>query len=74
MSVVTALGTLIGKITLAVGFVGIGLLGLALMAMAVGLSGNGVWRLIIFVMGILAVLIAIGTGITAKNRPKNHTV
>lgn len=73
MGAMSAIGTFIGKVTLIVGFAGIGVLGLGLMGVAIALPGNVLWRIVVFVMGILAVLIAVGTAITAKNRPRAHT-
>lgn len=73
MAALESLGRLIGKLTLVVGFIGIGILGIALMVMAVSFPTSIIWRIVVFAMGILAVLIALGTGLTAKNRPMPHT-
>lgn len=72
MTALASLGRIIGKITLSVGFIGIGLLGVALVIMAVTYPTTLYWRVIVIGMGILAIMIAVGTGMTAKNRPTPH--
>lgn len=73
MTGLASLGRLIGKLTLSAGFIGIGILGIALVIMAVTYPTSVFWRVIVLAMGVLAVLIAIGTGVTAKNRPAPRT-
>ena len=59
----------IWKLAIAAGFVGLGLFGVGLMAAVVWYPTTLFWGIVVFLLGLLGFLLAIGAGMTAINRP-----
>lgn len=70
MSTVKRLWIAAWQVALAAGFAGIGVLGLGLMIGAVWYPTGIFWKVIIFLMGLLGVFLAVGSAMTALNRPR----
>lgn len=60
------------NVALAAAFGGLGVFGLGLMAAAVWYPTGIFWGTIVFLMGLLGVLLAIGFAMTAGNRPRDR--
>ncbi len=65
----TAVRSLV-KLGIAAAFFGLGVFGLYLMAGAIWYPTGWFWGVIVFLMGLLGVLLAIGAALTARNRPR----
>lgn len=69
MSALRTVGELIGTVALAVGFAGLGVLGIALMYMSVAFDTTILWRIVVFLLGFFGFIVAVGTGMAWRNRP-----
>lgn len=58
------------KLGIAAAFAGLGAFGLYLMAGAIWYPTGWFWGVIVFLMGLLAVLLVCGAALTARNRPR----
>lgn len=61
------------KVALAAGFAGLGVLGVGLMIGSIWYPTGVLWGIIIFLLGLLGVLLALGTGLAVRNRPRPAT-
>lgn len=73
MGTVKSLWTLLWTVTLVIGFGGLGVLGVGLIGGAIFLSNSIFWGIMIFMLGLLAVLVAIGAALTGFDRPGKTT-
>lgn len=72
MQTVNTLWTLVWTVALAVGFAGIGVLGLGLMIGVVWYPTGLLWGVVVFLLGLLGVLLAVGAAMTAIHRPRTR--
>lgn len=72
MGTVKSLWMGLWTVAIAAGFAGLGVLGLGLMVSAVWYPTGIFWSIIVFLLGLLATLLAIGSAMTVKNRPRTH--
>lgn len=58
------------KIAIAAGFAGLGVLGLGLMVASVWYRTGVFWGVVVFTVGLLGVLLALGTAMTLRDSPR----
>lgn len=70
METVKALWLGAWKVAIAVGFASLGVFGVGLLIGLLWYPTGFFWSVVVFLMGVLGILLAIGAALTVRNRPQ----